>query len=79
MGVNQVIFRSLPDAFHKPFGDPDADIEICDFLRIQLAIDKFQNVGMVDPQDAHISPPPGTSLFDRLGGRVKDLHKADRP
>ena len=39
---------------------------------------KCLDVGMVDPQDAHVGAAAGAALLDGLGGGVDDLEEGDR-
>ncbi|MPM97495.1 hypothetical protein SDC9_144668 [bioreactor metagenome] len=75
--MNKVVRLVRFDGRHEFFGDSDRNIKVCDFVCRLLAAYEFKNVGVVDPQDAHIGPPPRSALLDGVGRHVKDPHKAD--
>ncbi len=44
----------------------------------RLAHDEVHDVGMVNPEDAHVGPATGSALLDGFCGRVKYTHKGNR-
>ena len=76
--IDEVVVTVIFHCLHKCFGNAHADIEICYLLVIRLAIYKLQNVRMIDSEDSHIGPAPGTALLYSFCGRIENLHKAYR-
>lgn len=63
---------------HESIRETDREVEVRHFTRLLLQRDEVQDVGVVDPQDAHVGAPPRASLFDDIGGHVKYAHEGDR-
>ena len=42
-----------------------------------LALHEFEDIGMVDAQDAHVGTAPHAALFDRIRRGVEDFHERD--
>ena len=76
-GVDEVVFFILFGGGHEFFGESHGNIEVGNGFIFGFAVDKFQNIGMIHPKDAHIGAAAGAALFYRFGGGVEHLHKAD--
>jgi hypothetical protein len=59
----------------SPFFQADGDVEIVQALVILLAGDKFNDVGVVHPENAHVGSPPRPSLFNRFRCCVENGHE----
>ena len=78
-GVDEVVVLALFHGLHEAFGQRHRDVEVGQLALALLAGDKFQDVGMVDAQDAHVGPAPRAALFDLFGGGIENPHEGDRP
>ena len=76
--VTHRVVASLAHRAHEVLGQPHRDVEVVEDVLLFLGGDELQDVGVVDPQDAHVGAPPRPALLDRLGGRVEHLHERDR-
>ena len=77
--VHQIIVAPGLDPFHKVGVHRDGDVEVDQRLPVFLGADEAQDVGVGDPQDAHIGAPAGAALLDHIGGGVEGADEADRP
>jgi hypothetical protein len=58
--------------------DRDRDVEIGQALLIVFRMNKAQDVGMRDRENAHVCASPDAALFDCFGHRIDNLHERDR-
>ncbi|MNS48949.1 hypothetical protein D3C72_815370 [compost metagenome] len=77
-GVHQVVGGAGLHRGHKGVGDGDRDVEVGEPGQVLLVVDERHDVGVIDPEDAHVGAPAHAALLDRLGGRIEDLHERDR-
>jgi hypothetical protein len=75
LGMNQVVGAVRFDRSHERIGDSHRDVEVGDLGRVVLAGDELHDVGMVDPEDAHVGPASGTTLLDDIRGCVEQRHE----
>src|SRR5215210_318323 len=64
---------------HELVGNGDGDVEVVDLVVVLLAGDELLDVGVVNPEDAHVRPAPGPALLDLVRRSVVDGHERDRP
>src|SRR5215204_6659006 len=87
-GANGLHYRSVAgigklevgvrlDGLHELVGYGHGDVEVVDLVVVLLAIDELLDVGVVDPEDAHVRPAPGSALLDLVRRSVVDGHKRD--
>ncbi len=76
-GIDEVVGAALPDGLHEGVGGRNGDVEVRNAPAVELHLDEFLDVGMVDPEDAHVGPAPGPALLDRFGRGVDDLEEGD--
>src|SRR5215203_1045517 len=55
------------DGLHELVGCGHGDVEVVDPVVIPLAIDELLDIGVVDPEDAHVGPASCTPLLDLVG------------
>ena len=77
--VAQVEVAVILDRMHELVGERDRNVEIGDRALFGLAADELVNIGVIDPQHAHIGAAPRSSLRDLAESLVVDAQKADRP
>ena len=77
-GIDEIIILILFHRLHKGFGKANGDIEVGNVGIILFAADELLDIGMIHPQDAHISATAGAALLDGFGSHVEHTHKADR-
>ncbi len=76
---DQVVVVPLFHRLHEGIGDGDAEIEVVEAVRVFLGGDEIHDVGVIDPQNPHIGAAPLAALLDRLGRRIEDGGKGQRP
>ena len=74
----QRVLLPFLDCFHEFIGGPDGDVEIGNSA-FKLALDEFQDVRVIRPQDAHVRATPAAPLFDSLCCGVEHTHERNRP
>lgn len=75
-GIHQAVGPTLPDSTHETVSESNREIEVRHFMRLLLQGNEIQNVGVVDPQDAHIGTPSRACLMTsvaRLNKRIKEI------
>lgn len=77
-GIHQAVGPTLPDSTHETVSESNREIEVRHFMRLLLQGNEIQNVGVVDPQDAHIGTPSRATLLNDVSGQVEQAHKGDR-
>ncbi len=78
VGVDDVVVGAGRERGHEGVGDGDRDVEVRDRRPVELHLDEFLDVGVVDAEDAHVGAAARAALLDGLGGGVDDLEKGDR-
>ena len=77
-GVDQRENFILLPGLHEGVGYGHGEIEIGKLRGVAFYPDELLDVRMIDAQDPHIGPAAFPTLFDGLGGGVKDPHEGDR-
>ena len=78
VGVDDVVGGAGRERGHEGVGDGDGDVEVRDRGPVELHLDEFLDVGVVDAEDAHVGAAAGAALLDGFGGGVDDLEEGDR-
>ena len=76
--IDQIDLAALPRRSHELVRCRHRDVEVLQKSRLLLGLDELQNIGMIDPKDAHVRAPAPASLLDHISGRIEDAHEGDR-
>ena len=76
-GVDQLVRFVLFHSRHKGIRQSHRDIEIGQLRRVGLALDKIENIRMINPQETHVGASSRAALLDRLRADIKDPHEGD--
>ena len=76
--VDELIILVVLNRLHKSLGDANGEVEVCDVCIVPFAVNKFQDIRVVDAQNPHIGPSSGAALLDGFCSHVKHAQKADR-
>ena len=75
---NQRVILIALHRFHERFCYPYRKIEIIEFAIFFFCTDKFQNVRVINAQNAHVGPAPCAPLLDLFRSRVENAHERHR-
>jgi len=75
--VHQVVLAVAGQGLHEGVHRGHGDVEVAD-PAVQLALDEFQDVGVIHLEDAHVGAAARPALLHGLGGAVEHLEEADR-
>ena len=67
--IDEVVGRPGLHRVHELRRDGDGDVEVRDLREVFLAGDEFEDVRMIDAQDAHVRAAPRAALLHRIGAR----------
>ena len=76
--IDQIDLAALPRRAHELVRCRHRDVEVLQKSRLLLGLDELQDIGMIDPQDAHVRAPAAASLLDNISGRIEDAHEGYR-
>ena len=77
-GVDQIVLLAFLHPFHKIGIDRYRYVEVDQGLAVFLGPDEPQDVGVVNPQDAHVGAAAGTALLHHVGGGIEGADETDR-
>jgi len=77
-GVAQRIVVTGEDRPHELLGDTHRDVEVVEDMLVLFGPYELHDVGVIDPQDAHVRAPARAPLLDGLGGHIEYTHERHR-
>ena len=77
-GVDEGVVPILFHGLHEGFGNAYGEVEVVEFAFLLFGPDEFEDVRVIDAQDAHVRAAPGAALLDLLGGGVEDAQEGHR-
>lgn len=75
--VDEGVVEVFVECFHEGVRDGDAEVEVGEVAFFGFCADEFEDVGVVDAEDAHVGASALAALFDDVGGDVEHAHEAD--